>query len=150
MGSHRCQVVLCSAHSVFGFYAADNRNVVKGIVALAAHTVKQRERGVKTRSEMLLSELDDGDVVSELHSGSLAVAEHQGEGALEHGLVGRLISGFLIDGEVFAGGGCLFQCVGEKQLDLLRIHPLRFGLRSGQSARRAFRSRYPRRTRSLP
>ena len=143
VGTYGGQVALNCAHSIFGFNVADDRDVVKGIVALTPHAVKECKVCVETGTKMLLSELNDCDMMAELHARPLTVAKHQGQGTLQHGLVGSLICGFLIDGEVFAGGGCLFYCVGQEQLYLFLVHPLRLCPRSGQSGRYAFRARYP-------
>lgn len=76
--------------------------------------------------EMFARKLKDRDVMPELDARSLAVTQHQGQRCLQHGLVSRLVSGFLVDGQIFARCGGLFARVGEELLYLARVHRLWF------------------------
>jgi hypothetical protein len=73
---------------------------------------------------MLLGKLDNRDVVAELYTRTLAVTQHQRQRPLEHGLVCSLVSGFLIDDEVFSSGGCFLVRVCQKLSDLFRVDSL--------------------------
>lgn len=79
------------------FNVADDCYIVESVVALPAHAIKQCKGRSMFRIEMALRELKNCDVVAELHARSLPVAQHQSQRSLEHGLVGRLVSGFLVD-----------------------------------------------------
>lgn len=72
----RLQIFFRRLHSVLSFCVSDKGNIVEGVIALAAHAVKQGEGGDKTGVEMLLRELDNGYVMAELHARALAVAQH--------------------------------------------------------------------------
>ena len=61
---------------------ADDGHIVEGIVALAAHSVKQEERRGWTSGQIFLRELDNCDVVTELSAWPLSVAEHESQRAL--------------------------------------------------------------------
>ena len=122
------KVFLRRLDRVYGFDAADDCNVIEGVIAFAAHAIKKGECGGEAGREMLLGELDNRDMVAELDAWALAAAQHQGQRPLEHGLIGGLVGSFLIDDEVFAGGGCFLVCVCQELLDLLRVDLLRFCL----------------------
>jgi len=53
---------------------ANERDVVEGVIAFAAHSVKEIEGRLKRWVEVLLSKLKNGDMVAELHTRSLSVA----------------------------------------------------------------------------
>jgi len=55
-------------------YLADERDVVKGVIAFAAHSVKEVEGRLKRWVEVFLSKLKNGDMVAELYSRTLPVA----------------------------------------------------------------------------
>lgn len=50
-------------------------------------------------------EVDDGDVMPRLASGTETIAEHESQGCLEHRFIGLLKTGFLIKGENFVSRG---------------------------------------------
>jgi len=61
---------------LFGFRVANDGHIVQGIVAFAAHTVKQDERCRWAPSQVSLRKFDDRDVVAQLFARPLSVAKH--------------------------------------------------------------------------
>src|SRR5215831_17755218 len=78
IGSDHAQVVSCCFQSLFGIAVRDKPGVVvKRQIALTPEAV---EHGQKTRMFLVQArpyELDDGDVVPRLASGTKSVAEHE-------------------------------------------------------------------------
>lgn len=79
VGGDDIEIVFRGANGVFGFHIADDGEVVKGGVALAAHAVKQVENWILRGIEVLAREFEDGDVMAELDAGTLPVAQHQSQ-----------------------------------------------------------------------
>ena len=126
VGGNNRHVRFRSCYRFLCLYLADKRDVVKSVIAFATHSVKKIEGGFKRWVEVLLSKLKNGDMVAELYSRTLSVAQHQRQRRLQHGLICRLVGGFLIDYQVFPGGyGLLFR-VCQKFLHLLWNDLLRF------------------------
>jgi hypothetical protein len=78
----------------------------------------------KTWVKMILRELDDSDVMSELNPRSLSVAEQQCERTFEHSLIRDLVDGFGIDGQILASGGQFVPRIRQELLHLFRINVL--------------------------
>jgi len=74
-------------------------------------------------------EFDDSDVMPELYARTLAVAEHERQSALQHGLVGGLKGSFFVDAEILTSGSGFFVSVGEEPAHLSGIDLLRPGSR---------------------
>lgn len=79
VGGDGFEVVFWCLYRRFGFGDRDEGKVVKGIVALAAHTVEERKSRRKKRIEVLPCEIDDGCMMPELYARTLAVAQHEGK-----------------------------------------------------------------------
>lgn len=121
VGADCFEVSLSCLDCSFGLREGDEGDVVKRIVALAAHAVEEGEGWSESRVEVRSGELDDGDVMAELHPRSLAVAEHEGERAFQHCLIGGLVGGFFVDPEVLTSGSGFFVRVGEEAAHLFGI-----------------------------
>ena len=94
----------------------------------------------KSRVKVFLCKLKNRDVVAELHTRTLPVAQHESQRGFEHILIGRLASGFFVDREILAGGnGSLFR-VSQELLYLSGVDRLLFRRCHSESTQFALRS----------
>jgi hypothetical protein len=76
IGSYNLDVPFCGFDGVDRLFIANERYVVEGFIAFAAHSVKEREESRMLCVEMLLGKFDDRDVMAELNAWTLTMAQH--------------------------------------------------------------------------
>ena len=100
VGSDYAQVLASRFQRLFGIMLRNKTSVfVKSHIAFPAETIKGDEQSdvflVSTRPH----EFNDGDVMSGLASRAESMAEHEARRSLEHGFIGQLKAGFLVERE---------------------------------------------------
>src|SRR5204862_7539187 len=81
----------------------ESRVVIKGHISLPPETVENGQQTSMFFVDTRPNEINDRDVMPRLASRTKAMAEHEPQGRLKHGLVGLLQAGFFIEGEDFMG-----------------------------------------------
>jgi len=77
VGRDCLDIVFGRSNRTFGFHFADDGDVVESYVSPAANAVEEIEERRQCGIEVPSSELNDRDVMLELHAGTLPVAQHQ-------------------------------------------------------------------------
>jgi len=81
----------------------ESRVVIKGHISLPPETVENGQQTSMFFVDTRPNEINDRDMMPRLASRTKAMAEHEPQGRLKHGLVGLLRAGFFIEGEDFMG-----------------------------------------------
>ena len=96
----------------------ESRVVIKGHISLPPETVENGQQTSMFFVDTRPKEINDRDVMPRLASRTKAMAEHEPQGRLKHGLVGLLQAGFFIEGEDFMGWGELLVGAREEAFNL--------------------------------
>jgi len=87
IGGDHFEIVFRGLHRIFRLDFANDSEVIERYVSFAAHSVEEIEGWGKSGVEVLLRKLNDRDMMTKLHAGSLTMAQHQSQGRFEHGLI---------------------------------------------------------------
>ncbi len=141
VGINNFQISVYRIHRLPRFDFTDDRDVVKGVVALAAHPVEEVKRRGMSRVEMLLGEFQNCNVVAKLDPRALPMAQHQRQGGFQDSLIGRLVGSLLVDLKVLPGRDSLLFRVSQELLNLPGIDLLLLRRCHSVSTQCAFRSK---------
>lgn len=77
--------------------------LIKSHIAFTAQTIKDDQQRDMFLVDTRPHKFDDGDAMSGLTSRAEPMAEHEAQGCLEHGLIGELKAGFLVERQHLVG-----------------------------------------------
>ena len=93
----------------------ESRVVIKGPISLPPETVENGQQTSMFFVDTRPNEINDRDMMPRLASRTKAMAEHEPQGRLKHGLVGLLQAGFFIEGEDFMAEASFLSALARKR-----------------------------------
>lgn len=117
--------------------------IVESKIPFASQPIKNGQQAAMLLVDARPNKVNDRNVVPWLAFSPKAMAEHETERCLQHGLVGLLQACFVVKSQDLTGRGGLLIGAGEKTIDLRPIDGVRFELaHAALLAKRVYCARY--------